>query len=165
MGISMPKLTPGIDTERQQLSILDIVRKAEVSALHDVYNRMSIDAAIRSIISNALKHSPLSRYEVAAKMSDILGVEITKAQLDSWSSESHERHRFPFIYSGAFCRVTGCSDLARLMAKLCGGHFIEGTEILSLELGKLAEQKRALIKKEKMIRDLAASLTKGKRHV
>jgi hypothetical protein len=41
---------------------------------------------------------PLSRYQVAAKMSELLDVDITKTMLDSWTAESKEQHRFPALF-------------------------------------------------------------------
>lgn len=157
----MSKLDQKIDTG--QISIFDLIRQSESLCHPKICNRMSIDGAIRAIISDSIKQCPLSRYEVAAKMSDILGAEITKAQLDSWSAESKENHRFPLIYISAFCQITGCRELARYMAKLCGGHFIEGEDALTLELGKVYEQKRELSKREQRIKNYLESLRGGKR--
>lgn len=152
-----------IDTS--QLNIFDLIKEiskkqAEASLHPQTFGKASIDAAVRALISESLKKCPLSRYEVAAKMSEILGVEITKAQIDSWSAESKENHRFPYIYTGAFCQVTGDKSLARYMAELCGGYFIEGEDAVRLELGKIEEQKQELAKREKAIREFLESIKK-----
>ncbi|MBS3953174.1 MAG: hypothetical protein KGZ88_09520, partial [Methylomicrobium sp.] len=114
----------------KQLDIFSLIEElskdqARAAASPSINGKASVDAAVRAIISDALKHCPLSRYEVAAKMSEILGVEITKAQIDAWSAESKENHRFPFVYTGAFCRSTGDKTLVRYMAQLCDGYYIE----------------------------------------
>ncbi len=152
----MTKKAPKIGTG--QLNIFDLIkevsrRQAEASAHPQTAGKASIDAAIRAIISSALKRCPLSRYEVAAKMSEILGVEITKAQLDSWSAESKDQHRFPLVYAGAFCQATGDKALARYMAELCGGYYIEGEDAVRLELGKIEEEKERLARRESAIRE------------
>lgn len=153
--------------DMSQLNIFDLIKEiskkqAEASLQPQTIGKASIDAAVRAIISNALKRCPLSRYEVAAKMSEILGVEITKAQIDSWSAESKENHRFPFIYTGVFCKVTGDKSLARYMAELCGGYFIEGEDAIRLELGRIEEQKHELAKKERAIREFLEGLRRQK---
>lgn len=150
-----------IDTD--QLNIFDLIREiskkqAEAASQPQTHGKASIDAAVRALISEALKKCPLSRYEVAAKMSEILGVEITKAQIDSWSAESKENHRFPYIYTGAFCMATGDKALARYMSDLCGGYFIEGEDVIRLELGKIEEQKQELAKKERAIREFLENI-------
>ncbi|MDA8082318.1 MAG: hypothetical protein M0024_01505 [Nitrospiraceae bacterium] len=140
-----------------QLNIFDLIqevsqKQAEAAAHPQTAGKASIDAAVRHLITDALKRCLLDRYEVAAKMSSILGVEITKAQLDSWSAESKENHRFPYIYIGAFCQASGCKALARYMAELCGGYFIEGEDAIRLELGKIEEEKADIANRERAIR-------------
>lgn len=153
----MPKKAPKIDTG--QLDIFELIkevsrRQAEAAAHPETTGKASIDAAIRAIISSALKRCQLDRYEVAAKMSSILGVEITKAQLDSWSAESKENHRFPLVYAGSFCQATGGDKaLARYMAELCGGYYIEGEDAVRLELGKIEEEKERIARREAAIRE------------
>lgn len=141
-----------------QLNIFDLIQEVSQKQADAVEHphtagKASIDAAVRHMISDALKRCRLSRYEVAARMSDILGVEITKAQIDSWSAESKENHRFPYIYTGAFCMASGCKALARYVAELCGGYFIEGEDAIRLELGKIEEEKAELAHREKAIRE------------
>ena len=141
-----------------QLNIFDLIKEvsrtqAEITDHPQTHGKTSIDAATRHIISDALKHTKLSRYEVAARMSEILGWEITKAQLDSWSAESKENHRFPYVYAGALCQATGDKSLTRYMCELCGGYYIEGEDAIRLELGKIEEEKERLSRREQAIRE------------
>ena len=117
------------DIGKSQFNIFDLIKgvshkQAAVASHTETMGKAGTDAAVRAIISAALKACP------AAKMSGILGVEITKAQLDSWSAESKENHRFPHIYAGAFCQAIGDKALARCMAQLCGGYYIEGEDAI-----------------------------------
>jgi hypothetical protein len=146
-----------------QLNIFDLIKdvsrkQKEASSHPATIGKASIDATVRHLITDALKGCPLSRYEIAAKMSEILGVEITKSQLDSWSAESKENHRFPFVYTGAFCMATCNKSLIRYMAELCEGYFIEGEDAIRLELGKTEEQKQELLKKEEAIKKFLEGL-------
>lgn len=115
--------------------------------------KYNIDIRLRELLTSALKRSSLSRYEVAGKMSELLGVEITKSQLDSWTAESKEFHRFPFAYSAAFCMAAGDRSILRLNAELCGGYYIESEDAIRLELGKIEEQKQSLAEREQAIRE------------
>lgn len=142
-----------------QLSIFDLIRMVEdrqASAAPSPMPRgkASIDAAIRAIISSSLKSSPLSRFEAAAHMSDNLNVEITKARLDSWSAESKDGHRFPLVYTAAFCEATGDYTLVRYIAELCGGYFIEGGDAIDFTLGRIEGEIKKLKAKRKTLREV-----------
>lgn len=157
----MAKRTPRIALD--QMGLFDVIR--EVSAQQQLTQgqaptpgALNLDAQVRELISLALKHTALSRYEVAAKMSERLGREITKAQLDSWSAESKETHRFPFAYANAFIDATGDKALLRLACRTAGGFFIDGPDALRLELGRLAEQKTELNRRERMVKEVLESM-------
>ena len=57
---------------------------------------------LRGLLSQALKDCPHSRWQVAARMSELLGAEVTRYQLDAWTAESREPWRFPVEYLFAF---------------------------------------------------------------
>lgn len=135
-------------------------RQAETTGPLVESGKYNIDIRLRELLSAALKRSHLSRYEVAGKMSELLGVEITKAQLDSWTAESKECHRFPFAYAAAFCVATEDRSILRLVAELCGGYFIDGEDVIRLELGKIEEQKQKLDEREKAIREFLREVKK-----
>ena len=148
-----------------QLNIFAIIeelsrKQAEVAASPEIQGKASIDATVRALITEALKRSPLSRYQIAARMSEILGVEITKSQIDSWSAESKDNHRFPFVYGGSFCSATGDKSLARYFSQLCGGYYIEGEDAIRLELGRIEDEKAKLQRKEQMCRDFLGQVGK-----
>ncbi|MGE5606274.1 MAG: hypothetical protein ACM3YE_11375 [Bacteroidota bacterium] len=106
---------------------------------------------LRNLISEGLKQCQLSRWEVAAKMSELLQIEITKSQLDSWTAESKEAHRFPAEYIPAFCKVTGFIEPLRQMAEMVDCYLIESKEALMVDLGKIKQAKRDLTQREKEI--------------
>ena len=57
----------------------------------------SLDYAteLRHVLSDAITASGKNRYEIAAEMSRLTGIEVTKAQLDAWTAESRTVWRFP----------------------------------------------------------------------
>jgi hypothetical protein len=114
----------------------------------------SLDCATQlcATLSAALKATPLSRFEVAARMSELVGEEITKAQLDAWTAESKERHRFPFEYAAAFEAACGATALQELLGRLRGTRPLAPEDQVDLELGRLhrreleiQERRRALL--------------------
>ena len=99
-----------------------------------------IDRQFRAAISEALKRCPLSRWQVAARMSELIGQEITKSMLDSWTAESKEGHRFPAIFLPAFCEAAGCSEPLKLMGRLVGVFILPGPEALRAEIQRIEEE-------------------------
>ena len=101
---------------------------------------MNIDRDFREAISEALRRSPLSRYQVAARMSELTDTDITKTMLDSWTAESKDQHRFPAIFLPAFCEAVECNDPLQILGKLVGVYILPGPEALRAEIHKIEEE-------------------------
>lgn len=149
-----------------QISLFDVIRqvseKQKADAIQgDMPGSLNIEATVRELVSLALKHTKLSRYEVAAAMSIRLGKEITKSQIDSWSAESKENHRFPLAYINAFMEATRDKTILRLMCEKAGGYFIEGEDALYTELGRIEKAKEEIAEKERLVRETLARLKKN----
>ena len=86
-------------------------------------------------MSDALKNH--DRFEVAAKMSKLLGREISKHMLDAYTAESREDHIPPLDTAIAFDLAIGSSALAELFARKVGAKLVFGREALDTRLGKL----------------------------
>lgn len=128
-----------IDT--RQASLFDILQNLQVAAnASPAAGSFDIDSQFRAAISEALKQCSLSRWQVAARMSELTGCEITKAMLDSWTAESKEGHRFPAIFLPAFCEATGCSEPLKLLGRLVGVFILPGPEALRAEIQKIEEE-------------------------
>lgn len=138
-----------------QLSLFDFVREGEAQKkMEPQPGSMNISNQLRGEISEGLRQSGLSRFEVAARMSELVGVEITKSQLDSWTAESKEGHRFPAEYLPVYCQVTGYNEPLRMMARMVQCFLLESEDALHAELGRIDRAKKDLNKKEKAVRDL-----------
>jgi hypothetical protein len=63
-------------------------------APREVPGALNFDLQLRHLLSQCLKESPKSRYEIAARMSEFLGDEVSKHQLChiSLPSKSHAKH-------------------------------------------------------------------------
>jgi hypothetical protein len=112
-----------------------------------------IDRQFRESISGALKQCPLSRWQVAARMSELVGCEISKSMLDSWTAESKEMHRFPAIFLPAFCEAAGSSEPLKIMGRLVGVFVLPGPEALRAEIRRIDEdiQRKQAEKKKRVI--------------
>jgi hypothetical protein len=135
----MAKIKQRIDIN--QASLFDILKNLqEESQVSRPAGSFDIDSQFRAAISEALKHCPLSRWQVAARMSELVGYEISKAMLDSWTAESKEGHRFPAIFLPAFCEVTGCSEPLKIMGKPVGVFVLPGPDALRAEIQRSEEE-------------------------
>lgn len=144
-------------TPPNQLSFFDLVRAQQASRRPDP-GSFHVSQRLREMLTEGLKRCPFTRYEAAARMSELVGVEITKSQLDSWTAESKEGHRFPAEYLPAFCWVTGYTEPLRMMAELVQCYVVESEDALHAELGRIREQKSALAQRERAIRDFLRAM-------
>lgn len=108
---------------------------------------------LRHVLSAALKRCPQSRYVVAARMSELTGDEVTKAQLDAWTAESKTPWRFPFEYAAAFeVAAENTNDLQELLGRKRGTRILVGEEALFAELGRIQQQRTELDEQAKRIK-------------
>ncbi|MBW2090938.1 MAG: hypothetical protein JRI34_02290 [Deltaproteobacteria bacterium] len=115
---------------------------------------------IKKLIAQSIKESDYSRIQIANRMSEQLGVEITQAQLDAWTAESKNSHRFPLEYLPLFVNATESWTLIIEACRMCGGHFAKGKEILHVEMGKIKEIEAQLKERKKAIEKLLADIDK-----
>lgn len=127
-----------------QGSIFDILRQAQdvSQALggNAAAGSLDIDRQFREAVSLDLKGCTLSRYGVAARMSELTGQEISKAMLDAWTAESKENHRFPAIFLPAFCSATGQSGAMQLVGRASGSFLLPGSDALRAEIRRIDEE-------------------------
>lgn len=113
---------------------------------------LSLGSALRGLLSDLLKASSLSRFEVAARMSELTGQEITKHQLDSWTAESREGWRFPVEYLPALEVTLETHAVTLWLADLRGCKLLVGKEALDAEIGKLERLKEEASKKIRQLK-------------
>jgi hypothetical protein len=112
---------------------------------------LDYDTELRAVISQAIKESPHSRAIIAARMSELTGVEITLHMLNAWTAESREQHRFPFAFAAAFEIAAETSSLQLLLARKRGSLVLMGAEALDAELGLVRRQLTGLKAKERAL--------------
>ena len=139
-----------------QTTIFEWLKSAEELSkqTNNQYNgSLDIDTELRAAISQDIKHAivpctgrELSRYQVAARMSELVGQEITKSMLDNWTAEAHEKHRFPCQFLPAFVIATGGQRrTVEVISRHSGLFLLPGPEALRAEIQRLDEE----IKKKK----------------
>jgi hypothetical protein len=146
-----------------QMSLFDII-KMNQSEKPSILEPGSFDISqrLKEMLSEGLRRCDFDRYEAAAQMSRLVGCEITKSQLDSWTAESKETYRFPAEYLPAFVRVTGYKEPLRVMVELVQCYILESEEALHAELGKINCQRRELAQREKEVREFLKQVEGGR---
>lgn len=107
---------------------------------------------LRHVLSKALKETTRSRYEVAARMSELTGCQITKETLDAWTAESKKPWRFPFEFAAAFEAACESTCLQELLGRKRGSQILVGEDTLYAELGRIQQQQVELVERAKKIK-------------
>jgi hypothetical protein len=110
-----------------------------------------IDAQIRRWLSECIKSCPLSRYEIAGKLSELLGKEITKYQLDTWTAESKEGYHLPASYIAALCAVLQDYGIIYIYAGLLDIQLVDNRDYLWLQYAQAQEMEKKIKLKKKAI--------------
>lgn len=152
----MAKNRKKVDMKRQgQMSLFALLTQAAESSRRDQPCECSgnVRERLRTALCSAIKQCPLSRWEIAGKMSHLLGHEVSKYMIDAWTAESKDGHRMPAEYIPAFCMVTGDHGPLRVLAEVAGLFALPGPDALRAEIQKLDEEARH-ISREKRKREL-----------
>lgn len=121
---------------------------------------LDVDTELRECLSLALKHCPLSREQVAARMAELLAYPTLSAHmLNAYAAPAKGTHKFPLQFLPAFIVATGAYWLADRVAQWCGGTFLMGEEARAAELGMLERQRQEL---NERIRDLKRTVPLAK---
>ncbi|ENO80299.1 hypothetical protein [Thauera sp. 63] len=115
---------------------------------------LAVGPALRGLLSDILKRSPMTRHEVAARMSELTGEHISKHQLDSWTAESREGWRFPLEYLPALEETIHTHEITAWIADLRGARLSIGREALEAQLGRVAQMRDELARQERQLKKL-----------
>jgi hypothetical protein len=100
------------------------------------------DTVTRSILADAIKQSQHSRDEIADRMSVLLGSKLSVAMLNNFTSESKDRHRWPFAWTRAFCMATEDMRLVQHLAEQTGFILLPQADADIVRLGELVVEQR-----------------------
>lgn len=124
---------------------------------------MNVDLRLRAVLSEAIRRFAGDRYELAARMSRLLGAEVTKAQIDAWTADSKEHsHRLPAAYLPAFCAALGDWSPLRLLAET-GGKTLDTDPHVNIakQIGQLdaeLEELKTRVRQKERVRRQALAL-------
>jgi hypothetical protein len=142
-------MTKKIKNSSAQTSIFDWLQAAQIAATQNTSHKpgsCDIDSELRAAVSQDLKHAhnisgrELSRYEVAATMSELVGCEVTASMLYNWTADSHEKHNMPVKYLPAFVQSTGGRRAFEVLSHHAGLFALPGPDALRSEIRRIEEQ-------------------------
>ncbi len=159
----MANLRTKSDTpQARQMSLFDYVQKLEAERRKVTEGSLNVKERLRAALNAAIKQCNLSRHQIAGEMSHLIGADITRTQIDSWTAESKELNRIPAEYLPAFCRATGSIEPMRIIAEAAGAFAMPGPDAIRSEVQRLREQARKinseLRKREMFIAEMETKL-------
>lgn len=107
---------------------------------------------IAAVMADAIKQSEYDRIDIAARMTRLLGEEITVAMINTWTAESKDDHMPNIERAIAFDVATGVNALATYHAKKVGGLFLLGRDALLAEVGRLDQQAASIDRKKRALK-------------
>lgn len=119
---------------------------------------LSISREIAAAMSEAIRNSGMNREDIAARMTELLGAEVSVHMLNAYSSPEREAHKVSLERAIAFDLATGSDVLLQFYANRLGGRAFLGRDAMLAELGRaemLRDELNGQIKKIKGRMDLA----------
>lgn len=113
---------------------------------------MDYGLAVRRLMSDAIKASPYNTAQIATRMSELTGQNITEHQLHAWTAPSREAWRAPIEFIPAFEVAAETTVFAAWLASVRGGRLLIGRETLNAELGRLERLRDEAAKKIKQLK-------------
>ena len=130
----------------KQLSLFDEIQRIQqdlaVCRPQPSAGSMNVTERLRQSIVNAVRSYPKDRFQLAGELSHLVGRQITKAMLDSWTAESKPQNRAPADILPALCKVTACTQPLEVLNEAAGIFGLPGPDALRAEIQKFSEQER-----------------------
>lgn len=136
--------------DRATADLFDHVRLFPVETPRELENALDFNAKLAQAMSRACREAAeagLDRFDIARRMSGILGVEVTKGMIDAYTSQARESHTISLVRFKAFARATGCLWLWNVVLEGEGLTLLQGEEAL-LAQAALAEKRADALRAE-----------------
>lgn len=117
--------------------------------------RTRIAVLIAEMLDDARAADPqLDRYQVAARVSSLVGKEVSKAMLDAYTAESRDAYNVPAWLMPALEHVCHSHRYTEWLAHARGGRFLLGPAALDAEIGRIQSEMDASRERLKALQDL-----------
>ena len=104
--------------------------------LAEVPASMDFRTPVAQLVSRMIQDSDMSRWAIAARMSELSDVETSKAILDSYTAPAREECNLPFWKAPLIELATGNRSLAEWHATVLGGRVLWGADVIDAEIGR-----------------------------
>lgn len=119
------------------------------------------DARVARMVGEALNSDSRPREVIAAQMSVLLDVEVTKSMLDAWSAPQKPGHNIGYGRMKALIAVTNRFDLLDRDLRDIGASLLVGEEIHTVRLGHLKSKIAALQAELRATERIAQPISRG----
>jgi hypothetical protein len=114
----------------------------------------TIQGRVSMALSQAMTDCTLDRAEIAKRMGDYLGEDVSKNMLDAYASQARETHSISLPRFVAFMHATGDRRLLEMLAEIFGWAVIPRKFLPLIELSAVREREDALRRRrEALTRD------------
>ncbi len=115
-------------------------------------------AKIKRAMARAIRQCQYDRPTIAARMSLYLGVNVSKAMLDSWTAESKRAHDMTVPRFAAFAHATEAPWLWDEAAAMQGVTMLVGRQAQLAEIGLLQQEKQRVQREIKALLSIPVDL-------
>lgn len=115
-------------------------------------------AKIKRAMARAIRQCQYDRPTIAARMSLYLGVNVSKAMLDSWTAESKRAHDMTIPRFAAFAHATEAPWLWDEAAAMQGVTMLVGRQAQLAEIGLLQQEKQRVQREIKALLSVPVDL-------
>jgi len=126
-----------------------------VETPRELGSALDFNATLAQAMSRALdeaREHGRDRYEVARRMSETLGQDVSKGMIDAYTSQARETHTISAVRFKAFVRATGCLWLWTVYLDGEGLTLLMGEEALHAQASLAEKRAKALLEEARQLR-------------
>lgn len=139
---------------RSTTDLFEHARLFPVETPRELENALDFNAKISQAIKRALEEARdngLDRFDVARRMSDILGTDVSKGMIDAYCSQARETHTISLARFKALVRATGCLWLWNVVLEGEGLTLLQGDEAIHAQASLARTRAQALLEEAKRL--------------
>lgn len=140
--------------DRGTSDLFEHARLFPVETPRELENALDFNARVSQAMSRACdeaRDNGHDRFEVARRMSAILGVNVTENMINAYCSQARETHTISLARFKAFVRATGCVWLWNVVLEGEGLTLLQGEEAVLAQAAWAEKRGRALIEEARAL--------------
>ncbi|MCP1375352.1 hypothetical protein [Dyella lutea] len=105
---------------------------------------MDYRAVVAHLVASMIAESGLTRYAIAAQVSELVNKDVSKYMLDAYTAESRDEFNAPAWLLPVIETVCKSHLYSNWLAEIRGGRLLIGRDALAAELGRIERQRDEL---------------------